>query len=66
MVSCTGGCNARLPPVHALDPSRAPRIFSLQLAWESQREEAIDIAATLYAVTEVVSCRSCGACCHPD
>lgn len=48
----TGGCGARLPVVHALE--RAPRVFMLQLAWQSQREEAADIAATLSAVGETV------------
>jgi hypothetical protein len=54
-VPVAGGCNARLPAVHALDPERVPRIFTLQLAWESQREEPRDIAATLDAIGEVVS-----------
>ncbi len=47
-----GGCNTRNPVVHVLE--RAPRVFTLQLAWESQREEAGDIAATLAAVDEQV------------
>ena len=47
-----GGCDARVPAVHVLE--RAPRVFTLQLAWGSQQEEAGDIAATLAAVDERV------------
>ncbi len=47
-----GGCNA---PNHVkqelLRP--APRVFTLQLAWESQHESGVDILATLSAVQEV-------------
>ena len=46
-----GGCNA---PSHVkqelLRP--APRVFTLQLAWETQRENGTDILATLSAVQE--------------
>ncbi|GAB4821097.1 hypothetical protein N2152v2_008143 [Parachlorella kessleri] len=47
-----GGCDARVPAVHVLE--RAPRVFTLQLAWGSQQEEAGDIAATLAALDERV------------
>ena len=47
-----GGCDARNPVVHVL--GRPPRVFTLQLAWESHREEPGDIAATLAAVDERV------------
>ena len=43
-----GGCGAPNPVNHFLD--RAPRVFTLQLAWESQQEEPADISATLAAV----------------
>ena len=39
--------------MHVLE--RVPRVFTLQLAWESQREELGDIASTLAAVSERVS-----------
>ena len=39
--------------MHALE--RAPRVFTLQLAWESHNEEPANIAATLAAVSERVS-----------
>jgi hypothetical protein len=51
--SDVGGCGAWNPVSHFLD--RAPRVFTLQLAWESQREESADIAATLAAVEDSVS-----------
>jgi hypothetical protein len=38
--------------VHRLES--APLVFTLQLAWESHREEVVDIAATLAAVDEQV------------
>jgi hypothetical protein len=47
-----GGCGAWNATTHILD--RAPRVFTLQLAWESQREEGADIAATLAGVQEQV------------
>ncbi|GAB4821090.1 hypothetical protein N2152v2_008136 [Parachlorella kessleri] len=47
-----GGCNTLLPVVHAL--LGAPHVFTLQLAWESHREEAHNIAATMAAVDERV------------
>ena len=50
-----GGCDTRLPAVHVLE--RAPRVFSLQLVWPSQAEEAGDISATLAAVDERVRAR---------
>ena len=48
-----GGCNVLLPVVHAL--VSAPRVFTLQLAWESHQEQPHNIAATLAAVDERVS-----------
>ena len=63
LLQCAGGCNAALPVVHALlEP--APRVFTLQLAWESQHEEPAGIAAALAAVDEWVSRRVMpGPCC---
>jgi len=47
-----GGCNTPNPVNHFLD--RAPRVFTLQLAWESHSEQPADIAGTLAAVDEEV------------
>ena len=47
-----GGCDASCPVSHFL--VSAPRVFTLQLTWESLREEPSDIAATLAAVQEEV------------
>ena len=48
-----GGCNRRAPVTLALE--RAPRVFTLQLAWESNREEPRDIRATMQQVHAEVS-----------
>ncbi len=46
--------------MHALEVGRTPpRVFTLQLAWESQREEPGNIAATLAALSERVRARGC-------
>jgi hypothetical protein len=47
-----GGCNARTAATHAL--RRPPRVFTLQLAWESTRESAGDVRDTLRAVDEAL------------
>ena len=52
-----GGCGALSPITHTLD--RAPRVFTLQLAWESQQQEPVDIAATLAGVQEQVGAWVC-------
>jgi hypothetical protein len=48
-----GGCGAKLAAIHHLERA-PPRVFTLQLAWESQQESPAHIAATLAAVTERV------------
>ncbi|KAL4450740.1 hypothetical protein ABPG77_001096 [Micractinium sp. CCAP 211/92] len=45
-----GGCNRSVPVVTWLEA--APRVFSLQIAWQSNTESPQDIAATLAAVDE--------------
>ncbi len=50
--AAAGGCNVLLPVVHGL--GAPPRVFTLQLAWESHHEEPQHIAATLAAVDERV------------
>ncbi|KAL4433796.1 hypothetical protein ABPG75_000237 [Micractinium tetrahymenae] len=47
-----GGCGRPCPVNHFL--LRAPRVFTLQLAWESHSEQSADIAATLAAIDEEV------------
>lgn len=51
----------RLPAVHVLE--RLPRMFALQLAWESLKEEPADIAATLAAIGEQVRGAGLGRVC---
>lgn len=51
-VPTPGGCGACNPVVHVLEG--APKVFSVQMAWESQHEEPSNIAATLAAVGEWV------------
>ena len=46
------GCGALNPITHFLD--HAPRVFTLQLAWEGQREEPGNIEATLAGIEERV------------
>jgi hypothetical protein len=47
-----GGCDAPAAIQHFLvgDP---PAAFTMQLAWESQRQSGEDIAATMAAISEV-------------
>ncbi len=52
-----GGCGELNPTTYFLDST--PRVFTLQLAWESQREEAGVIAATLAGVQEQVCSTPC-------
>ena len=49
-----GGCDAPSSVQHflMLRGQRAPDAFTLQLAWESTREDPEDIRATLDAITE--------------
>ena len=50
-----GGCGKKHPVTVSLDVDEAPPgIFTLQLTWESDREEPADIGATLSAVGEEV------------
>ncbi len=50
---CAGGCGALYPVSHSLEGA-PPRVFTLQLAWESHSEEPSAIAATMRAVGEQV------------
>ncbi len=55
MKSCdtdVGGCGRRCAILHFLEGA-PPAVFTLQLAWESQRESAEAIRDTLAAVQEV-------------
>ncbi|KAK9808880.1 hypothetical protein WJX72_005660 [[Myrmecia] bisecta] len=47
-----GGCNTSNTVSHELQ--QPPRVFTLQLAWESQHESGADILATLQTIQEVV------------
>jgi hypothetical protein len=47
-----GGCGQPNPVTHALQA--APRVFTLQVAWESHNEAREDIAGTMAAIQEVV------------
>lgn len=47
-----GGCGMPNSVNHFLE--RAPRVFTLQLTWESHSEQPADIAATLAAIDEEV------------
>ena len=47
-----GGCNVRYSVRHSL--THAPRVFTLQLAWESNSEARADILGTLEAVQETL------------
>ena len=49
-----GGCGAPSAVQHflLLHGKRAPDVFTLQLAWESTREDPADIRDTLNAITE--------------
>ncbi len=49
-----GGCGLKNSVRHKL--LRPPRVFTLQLGWQSQQEEPHSIAATLAAVDEMVRC----------
>ena len=49
-----GGCGVRNSVTYRL--ARLPRVFTLQLAWESNQEGPDKIAATLAAVDETVRC----------
>ena len=51
-----GGCGARGPMQHLLEGA-PPAAFTLQLAWESQRQSSEDIAATMAVIREVCSAR---------
>ncbi|KAL4424466.1 hypothetical protein ABPG77_006404 [Micractinium sp. CCAP 211/92] len=51
-----GGCGALYPVSHSLEGA-PPRVFTLQLAWESHSEEPSAIAATMRAVGEQVDLR---------
>ena len=51
------GCGALNPVNHFLES--APRVFTLQLAWESHSEQPADIAVTLAAIDEEVGLLSC-------
>jgi hypothetical protein len=50
-----GGCGAEGPMQHLLEGA-PPAAFTLQLAWESQRQSGEDIAATMAFICEVVLC----------
>lgn len=57
--SCTqavGGCGMKNSVVHTLNS--LPLVFTLQLGWGSNHEQPHNIAATLAAVDDTVSC--CG------
>ncbi|PRW39333.1 uridylate kinase [Chlorella sorokiniana] len=47
-----GGCGQPNPVTHVLQA--APRVFTLQVAWESHNEAREDIAGTMAAIQEVV------------
>ncbi|KAL4450742.1 hypothetical protein ABPG77_001098 [Micractinium sp. CCAP 211/92] len=47
-----GGCGRPCPVNYLLQ--HAPRVFTLQLAWESHSEQPADIAATLAAIDEEI------------
>ena len=49
--SDVGGCGAPSPPTHVLQ-GHPPRVFSLQLAWETSQVAPADISATLAAVED--------------
>lgn len=49
---CAGGCNKSTPVTTRLQ--EAPRVFSLQIAWQSNHESPEDIGATLGALDETV------------
>jgi len=54
MVVVTEGCGQLLPVVHGLAPATLPaRVFTLQLGWEKEREDAHDVRATMATITEV-------------
>ena len=55
-----GGCGVKNPVVHRL--AHLPRVFTLQLAWRSNREEPASIAATLRTLDEQVGRVAGGAC----
>ena len=51
------GCGTLNPVNHFLQS--APRVFTLQLTWESHTEQPADIAATLAAIDEQVGLQLC-------
>ena len=52
-VRCAGGCGQRQAVAHVLE--EAPRVFTLQLGWESCQEDSADIASTMQALAGEVS-----------
>ena len=59
-----GGCGELCAIQHALEGT-PPAAFTVQLAWESQREGSSAIADTLAAVSEVCCSSVCGGCVEP-
>lgn len=53
MVRRAGGCGALYPVSLSLEGG-PPRVFTLQLAWESHSQEPATIGATMQAVGEQV------------
>lgn len=48
---CAGGCGEINGIQHILE--RPPKVFAMQIAWESQNESAEDINATMSVIREV-------------